>query len=159
MWVTPCVLQEYFSASQENFTCTPQTLVNPTRALHSHAVLKQQGIKTFLKRNQYLYDCVGYVAYIIDNFASHPWSWELLSRFHSVTMTSRPNGSNLLGLPENLTWLSTLVLNIYKYKLWLYRTLACFSLGWHFLFRFTSKPEACGLSKVRKGWIKAGDWL
>lgn len=92
LWVTPCMLQEYFNASQENFTSTPQTPVNPVRALHSYAVLEQQGIKTYLK-NQDPYDHIGYVAYIVDTFASHPWSWELLSRFHSVTMSSGPNCS------------------------------------------------------------------
>lgn len=65
--VTPCVLQEHFSASEESFTCTPQILVNPVRALLFHAVLKQQGLKTCKKKKkkqkkQDLYDHVGYIA-------------------------------------------------------------------------------------------------
>lgn len=162
--VLTCVLQEHFSARQESFTCTPQTLVNPVRALLSHAVLKQQGLKTYLKKkikkSRILMITLVTLLYIIDNFASHTWNWEQLSIFWRVLMTSGPIQYQislvyLRTWPCSALWCWTLT----STNLGLSKTLAYFSPSWHLLFSFTSKLEACGLSEVKKGWIKGDDWF
>lgn len=134
--------------------------VNLVRALLSHAVLKQQGLETYFEKSRIFTIMLVTLLNIIDNFASHTWNWEQLSIFWSVLMTSGPIQYQIsmvyLGTwPHSAFWYWTLT----STNLGLSETLAYFSLSWHLLFSFTSKPGTCGLSEVKKGWIKGDDWL
>jgi len=51
----------------------PVLYQNPVRALLSHAVFKQQGLKTSRKKRTFMITLVT-LLYVIDNFVCHPWS-------------------------------------------------------------------------------------